>query len=136
MTAQTLGRGTPKRDGSDFVDPVKAATTIYQGSLVCLDAAGWAVPGSISATLIARGVAKATVVNPGANGALSIETERGQAYRFANSAAADLIARTEIGKDVFIVDDQTVAKTNGGATRSIAGKCVDVDANGVWVRFS
>lgn len=136
MAALTAGRGTPARDGNDFSDPVKAATTIHQGALVCLDAAGWAVPGSTSATLIVRGVAKAKVVNDGVNGAVAIETTRLHAYRFANSAAVDLIARTEINKDVYIVDDQTVAKTSGGATRSIAGRCVDVDAQGVWVKFA
>ena len=134
MVALSAGRMTPKREGDDFADPVKAATKIFAGSLVCLDAAGWAVPGSVATTLIARGMAKGTVDNTaGANGALNVDVERG-VFRFANSAAGDLIARTEIGKDVFIVDDQTVAKTNGGATRSIAGKVVDVDANGVWVR--
>jgi hypothetical protein len=29
-----------------------------------------------------------------------------------------------------------VAKTNGGSTRSVAGKIFDVDAQGVWVKFS
>ena len=56
-------------------------------------------------------------------------------FRFANSVAADLIALADIGADCFIVDDQTVAKTNGGATRSIAGKIRDVDADGVWVQI-
>ena len=41
----------------------------------------------------------------------------------------------DIGKDCFIVDDQTVAKTNGANTRSRAGKVFDVDADGVWVDF-
>jgi len=44
-----------------------------------------------------------------------------------------LIAITEIGTDCYIVDDNTVAKTNGTSTRSRAGKVVDVNANGVFV---
>lgn len=40
----------------------------------------------------------------------------------------------DIGSDCYIVDDQTVAKTNGTNTRSVAGKIMDVDAQGVWVR--
>jgi hypothetical protein len=40
-----------------------------------------------------------------------------------------------IGNDCYIVDDQTVAKTNGTATRSIAGKIRAVDAQGVWVEI-
>ena len=33
----------------------------------------------------------------------------------------------------YVVDDETVAKTNGTNTRSRAGVVVDVDAQGVWV---
>ncbi|KAK0329991.1 hypothetical protein LTR94_034588, partial [Friedmanniomyces endolithicus] len=58
--------------------------------------------------------------------------KKGQ-FRWANSAAADAITRAEIGDPAYIVDDQTVAKTNGGATRSVAGTIRDVDAQGVWV---
>jgi hypothetical protein len=136
MVALTTGRATAIRAGADFVEPVAAGVTIQQGSIVCLNAAGFAVPGSAAATLVARGMAKDTVTNAAANGAVSVEIERGELYRFANSAAADLIARTEIGKDVFIVDDQTLAKTNGGGARSVAGKCQAVDANGVWLQFA
>lgn len=134
MVALTAGRGTPKREGRDLADPVKAATTIYQGGIVCLDASGWAVPGSTSTTLKPRGLAKATVANPGANGAETVESETGT-FRFVNSSAGDAIARADIGADAYIVDDQTVAKTSGGSTRSILGKIVDVDAQGVWVRI-
>ena len=42
-------------------------------------------------------------------------------------------ALKEAGLDVEY--DQTVAKTNGGNTRSRAGKVFDVDADGVWVDF-
>lgn len=47
----------------------------------------------------------------------------------------DAIALADIGSDCYIVDDQTVAKTSGSATRSVAGKIFDVDAAGVWVNF-
>lgn len=137
MTAAAAPRSTPKRNsGEHRSDPVKAATRIFQGTLVCLDAAGWAVPGATATTLIARGMAKATADNSaGANGDLNVETERG-VFRFANSAAGDAITRAEIGDDCYIVDDQTVAKTNGTDTRSVAGKIEDLDAQGVWVRIA
>ncbi len=133
MVALTADRNTPQRTGLIEDHPVKAATKIFAGSLVCLDANGWAVPGSASTTLTARGRAEAFVDNTaGANGAVVITIHRGR-YRWANSAAGDLITRADIGKSAFIVDDQTVAKTNGGATRSVAGTIRDVDAQGVWV---
>jgi len=54
-------------------------------------------------------------------------------FRFANSAGADEIALADVGADAWIVDDQTVAKTDGTASRSKAGRIMDVDAHGVWV---
>lgn len=134
MVALTQDRNTPARQGDTFVDPVKAATTIYAGALVCLTAAGFLVPGSADNTLVARGRADEQVANPGADGAQTCRVRKG-VFRFANSAAADAITRAEIGDDCYVVDDQTVAKTNGAGARPVAGKIEDVDAAGVWVRF-
>jgi hypothetical protein len=136
MVALTAERSAPRKDGRDYNDPVEAATKIFGGSLVCLNAAGNATKGATALNLKAIGRARATADNTaGAAGALAVETETG-VFRFANSAAGDLIARADLLADCYIVDDQTVAKTTGGATRSIAGKIVDVDANGVWVRLT
>ncbi|MFI8609512.1 hypothetical protein ACIGFL_14500 [Pseudomonas sp. NPDC077649] len=135
MAALTKDRNTARRDGVQFSDPVAAATRIFAGSLVCLNAAGNAVPGSTATTLKARGVAQEQVDNSaGAAGDLRIETRRG-VFPFANSAAADEITRADIGASAYIVDDQTVAKTDGTSTRSVAGIIRDVDDAGVWVEI-
>lgn len=136
MPALTADRKTPQRMGSNFSFPVATNTEIFQGALVALNATGFLVPGSTSTTLIPVGVAKEHVDNnPGANGDLRCEVESG-VYRFNNSAAADAIALDDVGDPCFIVDDNTVALTNGGATRSRAGIIVDVDAEGVWVKIA
>ena len=44
-------------------------------------------------------------------------------------------AATDVGKPCFIVDDHTVAKTDGTGTRSIAGFIEQVDDQSVWLRF-
>lgn len=135
MAALTEPRSTPKRNGDRVRRAVVAGAKIYQGALVALNAAGYATPGATATTLVADGLALETVDNTdGASGAVGVELEKGT-YRFANSAAADAITAAEIGDDCYIVDDQTVAKTSGSNTRSIAGKIVDVDAQGVWVRI-
>jgi len=135
MPALTKDRNTVRRDGVQFSDPVAAATRIFAGSLVCLDASGNAVPGSTATTLKARGLAQEQVDNSaGAAGDLRIETRRG-VFPFANSAAADEITRADIGATAYIVDDQTVAKTDGTSTRSAAGTIRDVDSDGVWVEI-
>lgn len=133
--ALTKDRNTPRRDGKQFNDPVAANAKIFAGSLVCLDASGNAVPGSTSTTLKARGLAQDQADNTGgAAGDLRIETRRG-IFQFANSAAADQIARADIGAQCYIVDDQTVAKTSATNTRSVAGVIRDVDSAGVWVEI-
>lgn len=131
--ALAQGRMTKRRDANRFEDPVAATTTIYTGALVCLNSSGNAVPGSVSTTLTARGVAIEGVSNTGAAGALNVKTERG-CFNFKNHGA-DLVVRADIGKLCYIVDDETVAKTNGTNTRSVAGTVRDIDVNGVWVEI-
>lgn len=131
----TTDRNTPRRDGLQFNDPVAGATRIFAGSIVCLNAAGNAVPGALSASLKVRGVAQEFVDNrDGAIGDQRIETRRG-VFAFANSAAADEITRADIGATAYIVDDQTVAKTSATNTRSVAGVIQDLDDAGVWIKI-
>lgn len=132
MAALTQARNTPEKNGEIFALPVKANTTVHQGSLVVIDA-GYAAPGRVATGLIAAGRAEhsATAV---AAGSAVVEVRRG-IFKFANSASADLIAQADVGADCFIVDDQTVAKTNGSNTRSRAGKVASLDADGVWVQI-
>jgi hypothetical protein len=135
MAALTADRPTPKRDGRNLNLPVAASTKIYAGAIVAVNSSGYATKGATSTTLKAAGVAKEQVDNSaGSDGALRIEVARG-VHQFANSSAGDLIGLADIGSTCYIVDDQTVAKTNGTNTRSAAGTVRDVDANGVWVEF-
>lgn len=135
MTALTQDRNTLAQLGEVQEHPVLAAAVIYAGSIACLDAAGWVVPGATATTLIAAGRAEERADNSaGGNGAITAKVRAG-VFRFDNSAAADEITRAEIGDDCFIVDDQTVAKTDGTGTRSKAGTIVQIDTLGVWVRI-
>ena len=128
-------RGTKSRDGKTFTRGVAAAVKIYQGALVALTAAGYATPGAVATTLKADGVALATVDNAtGSAGDKSIDIEKG-VFQFKNSASGDLITIADVENDCFIVDDETVAKTNETNTRSVAGKVKAVDADGVWVEI-
>ncbi|MAG68579.1 MAG: hypothetical protein CMK74_22315 [Pseudomonadales bacterium] len=133
--ALTADRNTKRRDGVLYSDPVAAATRLFAGSIVCLDASGNAVPGATATTLTARGVAQEQVDNrDGAAGDRRVESRRG-VFPFANSASADEITRADIGNSAYIVDDETVAKTDGTSTRSVAGVIRDVDDSGVWVEI-
>lgn len=136
MAALTADRNTVNREGSDFEFPVAAATKLFAGSIVGFNAgAANASKGVVSTTFKTAGVAVEQADNSaGAAGDVRVKVRRGT-WRFANSAAGDAITLADIGSDCYVVDDQTVAKTNGTNTRSVAGKVRDVDASGVWVEF-
>jgi hypothetical protein len=133
--ALTQDTNTPYRDSVEFDFPVAANVRIYAGALVALDANGYATPGATSATLQGVGIAQDAVDNTG--GALGAEhvTIRRGCFLLANSSAADAISRADIGKPCYIVDDETVAKTNASNTRSPAGIIRDANGHGVWVEF-
>ena len=129
MAALTHDRNTPEREANFLVLPMAAGVTIYAGSLVAVNASGLAVPGSTATGLTAAGRAEEYKVNSGADGAEFITVRRG-VFKFLN-AAADAV--TLPLSTCYIVDDQTVAATNGTNTRSIAGKALAIDTDGVWV---
>lgn len=132
MAPLTKDRNTQRMTGDVYSYPVAANAVIYAGALVAL-AAGLAGPGATAANLLAVGRAEEQVDNTGgADSAVNVRVRCG-VYHFANSAGGDEIVAADVGADCFIVDDQTVAKTNGGATRSRAGRIVQVDGLGVMV---
>ncbi|MDI4664708.1 hypothetical protein K9U40_10260 [Xanthobacter autotrophicus] len=134
MAALTKDRDTAERRNRDFSIPAAASKTFYAGALMCVSATGYGTPGATATTLKALGRVKRQVVSPAVDGQVTVEYERGL-FRFANSTSTDLITRADIGSPAYIVDDQTVAKTNGSNTRSAAGIIRDVDDLGVWVEF-
>lgn len=132
--ALSKDRNTPRADGDIRQFGVSADAVIYAGALIVLNG-GFAEPGSVATTLKAVGRAEEAVDNTGgADGDVTVNVRRG-IFRFKNSAAGDLIAADDIGATCYVVDDETVALTNGANTRSAAGTIYDVDADGVWVQF-
>ncbi|MBF0155147.1 MAG: hypothetical protein HQM03_22075 [Magnetococcales bacterium] len=132
--ALSADRNTQSRPGDCFSYPVLTGVTLYAGALVVLDANGYAKPGVTATGLIAVGRAEERVSNTGASGSVSVLVRRG-VYQYKNSAGADEITQANVGDDGYIVDDETVAKTDGTATRSVVGKVMAVDPGGVWVRL-
>ena len=119
MAALTNARDTSELGGKYIALPVKGATTIYQGSIVAVDANGYAIPGKKAASLKAAGRAEETVENKGGDGEAVIRVARG-VFVFDNA--------TDAGKD-----DQTVTKTATSA--SVAGLVIRVDDEGVAVEM-
>ena len=135
MAALTKDRNTRRRNGTSYSYPMTAAVTAFAGGIAVLDAAGNCRPGHVAATLTAVGrFAEHADNSAGAAAAKSVIVEPG-IFRWQNSSAGDLITKADIGALCYIVDDQTVAKTDATAARSAAGRVVDVDAQGVWVKI-
>lgn len=135
MAALTGDRDTKEKDGKDGGYPVKGATKIWAGSMAAVDATGYLVPAAAVAAHKVVGASLDRYDNTsGANGDIKAVCRR-SVFRFNNSTSGDLIALTDIGANCYVVDDQTVAKTDATATRPRAGKVFDVDALGVWVDF-
>lgn len=135
MVALTADRNTSARIGDMRVDPVAAAVRVWAGSIVMRNAAGLLTKGAVAVGGVGVGRAESTVdTTAGAAGAVSLEYRTG-CFRFADATAGDLIVQADIGKACFILDDQTVARTDGGATRSRARIVDGMIRTGVRVRF-
>lgn len=138
MAALAAMRATPRRRAEIIPVPLKANAKPYQGGMVQIDATGFGVAAGAVVANRTVGVCRSNILDSdntgGADGAKTIEVERG-VFQFANSAAGDLIALTEYGQPCYVVDDQTVAKTNNAGARPQAGIVRGVDAGGVWVEF-
>lgn len=131
--ALTADRNTQMKDGELISVPVATNVKCYAGGLAVANATGFAAPGSVATTLTYLGRFEESVDNTGgANGAKTVLIRRKKAFKFKNHGA-DLVTQAELGKTCYIVDDETVAKTNGTSTRSAAGKVVGIDSDGVWV---
>lgn len=135
MAALTKDRNTIRRAGEFRVEPLASAVRVWKGGILMRNAAGFITRGATATGCIGIGRAEATVDNTaGADGARVIEYRAG-VFGFANSSGADAVGQADVGKLCFIVDDQTVARTDGTATRSSAGIVDGIEGDTVWVRF-
>lgn len=135
MVALTEGRNTPEKIGEMREEPVAAGERIFPGGIVMRAPSGLIVNGRAGATLVALGRSEQLVDNrDGADGETRVAYKAGR-FRFENSSGADEITAANIGELAYVVDDQTVALTDGAGTRGRAGFIHEIDAVGVWIRF-
>jgi hypothetical protein len=147
MTALVNGKQIiPLGGGRDESAGQKGNTVVFAGGIVMLDASGFAIKGQTITGLYAVGVAMtnrdldrydATAAGPLgllADGVQTVRWDEG-IFRMVNSTAGDAVLSTTIpGVPLYVVDDQTIALTNGTGTRSPAGRLHSLDADGgVWV---
>jgi hypothetical protein len=122
MTALTMDRNTEYSLGDLLSVPVAASTCIFAGSLVCLNASGYAVPAADTAGLLFAGVATAQADNSGGvDGDLSVVVRRRGRFRFGSASSLD---QSSVGEKAYASDDQTVALA-AGVSNSIAAGVID-----------
>jgi hypothetical protein len=93
-------------EGVELAFPVINADIIYGGSFVCVNAAGYALPGSDTAGLIFEGVAIERVDNSLGNaGDKSVRLRR---RGLIKATLATAITQANVGDNVFLVDDESV----------------------------
>lgn len=86
--------------------PVAATTEIFLGALVCVNAAGNAVPAADTAGLIFVGVATEHADNnPGAAGDIRVKVRVNGMHRMVAAG----LTLADVGEKVFTTDDQLVA---------------------------
>lgn len=133
MAALTGPRPQTDRLGNEVIPPlwkipVAAGVKIWAGALVVIRA-GYARPGTVAVGDLSAGRAEATVDNTtGAAGDKVVTVRRGP-HAWNNSASGDLIAQADVGKIAYIVDDQTVALTSNGGTRSPCGVILQLEGS-------
>lgn len=125
-------RNTPYRQAISLSIGMAPNVTCHQGGMVVVDATGYAMPAKTALNLVCLGIADATVSNGATVGENAVSVRVGT-YRFASAGGPDQIGQAQLGRVVYLVDDETVAATNGTNTRSPAGVCVGIDPAGVWV---
>jgi hypothetical protein len=114
---------------------VKAATIIYCGALVCLDANGWAIPASDTAGITdVVGVATAKADNAaGGNGDILVTVEFGGDFLIDVGAG---ITQDDVGRSAYVVDDQTATDVAAATNDIYIGpirKYVAGTTNKAWI---
>jgi hypothetical protein len=129
----SAGRNTIEiQDGKTLILPVKANAKIFEGSLVALDALGYAIAGNTAEGLIAAGRSEEFIDNTGGvDGAVSVKVRRG-VFKY-NNDDTDPVTAQDIKKECYILDDETVTMLAVGT--SVAGKVIGLDNDEVLVEI-
>jgi hypothetical protein len=128
MSALTRDRATPYREGIEIEYPVAANTKIYAGSLVCISAAGYAVPAADTSGYRFAGVAMEQVDN--SDGGQSVRLRRAGVFEFD----AVSITQDMVGVAMYAADDHTFDDAAGPTNDIKVGQLVKyVSATKGWI---
>jgi hypothetical protein len=131
MAALTKDRETKYREGIEIEYPVAAAKKIFAGSLVGIDADGFATPAEDAAGFGFAGIAMEQVDNSaGLDGAKTIRLRRTGVFEFE----ALNLAQTMVGDPMYVSDDHTFTDAATAANDVKCGTLVKfVSATKGWI---
>jgi hypothetical protein len=116
--------------------PCKATQVFHKGAFVALDATGYLVPMAATPGLRAAGAVDtgrdAKVDTTGQSDGQTILKVQAAIWNAVNHAT-DPVTQADMLKLVYFADDQTVAKTDGGVGRPVAGIAVKFEGTQVMV---
>ena len=127
MTAQAGNRDPRARVGGAKPQeipralPLAANVVLYAGAIVSVDTAGDARPGRTSTTDKVIGYSERQVSNSGGSAGDKSTEGVSRGIIECENSGTDPVTVASIGRDCYLVDDQTVASTNGTNTRIRAG---------------
>jgi predicted RecA/RadA family phage recombinase len=128
MSALTRDRATPYREGIEVEYPVAANTKIYAGSLVCVNATGYAVPAADTSGFHLAGVALEQVDN--SDGGKTVRVRRAGVFEFD----AVSISQNMVGTPMYASDDHTFDDAAGPTNDIKVGLLVKyVSATKGWI---
>jgi len=131
MAAQTIDKPRSRfgKIKKTMPYPMTAGAVIREGALVSL-VSGLALETVTATTHTTVGVARERCDNTGGGaGAKFVNVEEAD-WPFDNSTAGDALTNADLSTVVYAVDNNTVAKTNGSSTRSVAGRLVAFFSDG------
>jgi len=125
----TADREIVYREGLDIEYPM-AAVEIFAGSLVCINATGYAAPAADTVNFKFAGVALEWIDNSGGSpGDKKIRVRRDGIFQFDASS----IAQASVGADMYVVNDHTFDESDPGQGIK-CGKLVAVESSSLgWI---
>ena len=140
MTATTTPINTEYRDGILIPLALAASAIVLQGTFAVVGTNGYALASAAvgGEDQVCIGIWENDAENDGANGAALGLVRRNKQFLVSNSAT-DPVTQAELGSQIYIQDNQTVAKTDGAGTRSVAGRFMGFDTEyttHVWVEIT
>lgn len=95
--------------------PIAAATTIYQGAMCKINAAGFLAPCAAEAGAFFAGVAYEQVINSGAAGAKSCRVYKKAAFKLPSTG----LAQANVGDNVYASTDNDTSLVQGANEQKV-----------------